>query len=352
VIGFHRGEYVPDVTAVSGIDYADTIFTGMSATVVSPDRDVWNIFDLITDKHPEDDRDLWLAEAEALGRGHLVRMVDSCLRLGIYPDPNELGLNIDPEDGTFWAKVVGRLKALTALAMQKNRDAILAGDFDRLYLRIRLEGARTYIGPPKPSETRPAHVSIICEPLGAYATETCAVALADHVTSGTLTDRVKAATNYPGYLAAKERAIHAAGHMGVVVHDVITLKSIGPNGLVGPGECATSTLGGLWEVDGVPTVVVPDPTVHNVLPGRTAWWVMELAKGLLKLEARYGIITLTDLFTAKELWRTGNATYLSSIRRIGRLELPSIEVGRKLDRLLRRAMRGELYPEWSLKVVL
>lgn len=352
MIGFNKGRFVPDVTAVSGIDYADTIFTGMSATVVSPDRRVWNIFDLLTARYPADDWQLWLPEVQKLGRGHLARMVDSCLRLGIYPDPDELGLDVGPKDATFWTKAVEMLQILTVLAMQKNRDAILAGDFDRLYLRVRLEGARTYIGPPKPSEARPAHVSIICQPLGTYTAETCVVVLADQISSGTLTDRAKTAANYPNYLAAKEKGAHKAAHMGIAADDVIMLKSIGANGLVGPGECSTSTLGGLWEFDGVPTVFVPDPEIHNVLAGRTAWWVMKLAKEQLGLGAMYRPITLTDLFTAKELWRTGNATYLSSITHVGRLPLPSIEVGRKLDALLRQAMKGEIYPEWSLKVVL
>ena len=118
MIGFNRGEFTP-TTAVSGIGYADTIFTGMSATVVSPDRRVWNIFDLWTERYPHDGWQLWLPEAQKLGRGRLVRMVDSCLRLGIYPDPDELGLDADPKDAAFWAKAVGMLHTLTVLAMQK-----------------------------------------------------------------------------------------------------------------------------------------------------------------------------------------------------------------------------------------
>lgn len=351
MIGFSRGRFGP-IQVVSSLDYADTIITGMSARVMTPDRLTWNIFDLYTNIDSPDDRHLWRDEARQLGRGHLVRLVDSCLRLGLYPDPEELSLDVDLQHRDFWFQVVTRLEELIVQVLQENAAEISAGDFERLYLRVRLEGALEGVGPPRPSRTRPTHVSIICEPFGPYAEEICTVVLAKRVSSGSLTDRAKTASNYPGYLALKEEALEAARCMGIKAADVITLKDVGPNGLIGPGECSVATLGGLWEIDDVYTVVVPDPAVHNTLVGRTAWWVMKLAREQLGFEAVYRTITLTDLFTAIELWKTGNATYLSSIAAVGRLRLPSIKIGRQLDALLQQAIRGEIYPQWSLRVIL
>lgn len=351
MLGFSRGKFIP-TTVVSGIDYADTIITGISATVVTPDRRVWNIFDLLTSADPLEDQHLWREEAWLLGRGHLARMVDSCVRLGLYPDPAELRLDVQFGDVKFWHHAVLRLQDLLIDVLHHNAKEIIAGNFERLYLRVRLEGARERLGPPKPSKLRPAHTSIICEPLGAYAAETCRVVLSKRLSCGSLTDRPKTACNYPGYFALKEEALEAARQMGIEAGDIITIKNIGPNGLLGPGECAAATLGGLWEINGIYTVVVPDPMVHNTLVGRTAWWVMKLAREQLGFKVEYHPITLADLFTAIELWKTGNATYLSSIAAIGRLPLPSTKVGRQLDALLRQAMRGELYPDWSLRVTL
>jgi branched-subunit amino acid aminotransferase/4-amino-4-deoxychorismate lyase len=136
------------------------------------------------------------------------------------------------------------------------------------------------------------------------------------------------------------------------VDDAFSLK-MGNNGQLLVGECSTATLGGVWDYDGTPTVIVPHHETNNTLVGRTAWWVLRLAKEQLGMNAQYAQMTLTDLLCAQELWRTGNASFLASISGIGCLTNPTWAepvIGPQLNSLLRSAMKGEIYPEYSTYV--
>lgn len=104
MIGYDGFDWRPDLEVQSGNNYGDGIITGASAIVVNTSRKEWSIFDLWTPIKSYRDEHLWVPVAERLGRGHLIRLIDSCIRLGIYPDPKQIGTNLSPIEhpDKFW----------------------------------------------------------------------------------------------------------------------------------------------------------------------------------------------------------------------------------------------------------
>ncbi|MDP2735132.1 MAG: aminotransferase class IV [bacterium] len=245
---------------------------------------------------------------------HLVRIEDTCKRLGMYPEF---------QTGELFTAVLDVVKA---------NAAILANGG---YLRALIYDDRQVIAPQPEG---PAQVAIYAAPFGEYIAEGDFRVTFDEILRTGELGRAKAAANYVRLSAAQERG------RKLKVEDVIGV-TIGRLGQLILGEGTTSSL-----FICLRGRIYAPPLDAGVLAGITRMRVLQLARDM-GYPAYEMDVPISWIPLAEEMFLTGTASYVAPITHFGRHQLETA-VGEKLNQRLRAVMRGEIekYSSWNTPV--
>ena len=230
-------------------------------------------------------------------KDHVARLLDSSHRMG---------LEVHFSQADLQAAVVGVVEA--------NADILMGGG----YLRAVVYDAQQLLAP---QTSGPGTVAIFAGPFGEYITEGDFRVTLDRFIRIGSQGQTKAAANYVGFAAAKNRAA------GLGLNDALGVTVDRLGGLI-IGEGTTSNA---FFVFGEPQTgeakVVTPPLSAGILAGITRIRVLELAHRL-GYNVKERDVPLDEVALAREIWLTGTASYVAPFTHFGRHPLQT-EVGRK-----------------------
>lgn len=347
---------IDKTSVVQGPHYGRMVWTGATGIALDKDWSTFSILDLYVPIVDPLMSRFWHPVIRKLPIfGHMQRFCDSLLRIAMYPNSRQLGLDISFEHPDYWSRVVQALVVLHEKVLRANRETIRelkdSGQYDRFYMRVFASCTERGIGPVMPDPEHPTmgELTMICQPFGDYGHRGAVLVPATRPIID-VTGRVKTSANYLTYLTLKFEALQAAAKQGIHGDDVYTLK-MGPQGEMLLGEAATSTIGAIFERNGQYRLIVPDPEAVGTLPGFTAAWAIRLARHL-GIEADYGVISARRFEDeAVEAFISGNATRIKPVGAIKKRPLKS-DIVSEIAELYLKVVKGELFPEYSHIVTL
>lgn len=274
------------------LDYARLVISGMRVTPHHADPGKLLIFSL---------------------HDHVARIFDSCERLG---------LELAQTQGEIFQALVEVVRA--------NGPILGRGG----YLRAIAFDARQILSPQTHG---PASVVIFAGPFGEYISQGDFKVTFDHWLRLGQWGRVKAASNYVRFSAARGRAVE----LGMDDSLGVTIER-GGRLVIGEGTTSNAffvfdhAAAGNGRFD---CQIVTPPLDAGILAGITRMRTLEFAQ-YLGYEAIERDVALSEVPLAREIWVTGTASYVAPFKRLGR-HLLEKTIGGQLNGFLRRVMRGE-----------